>query len=121
MKWLRWLLPLGALVLLGCIVRWHNPAWWWIEVHTGTVNESGPYYGFFSGFGSDLSELALLGAVAAGYRKINCRQPRCLRIGHYPDSRGVKWCGMHHPDHKGRKPTVELLHRLHREHKERTG
>jgi len=28
----------------------------WLAVHTGTVNEPGPYYGFWSGFGSDLAE-----------------------------------------------------------------
>jgi hypothetical protein len=29
----------------------------WFQVHTGTINEPGPYYGFWSGFGSDLEEL----------------------------------------------------------------
>ena len=37
--------------------------WYWIEVHTGTVNESGPYYGFWSGFGSDIAEVALIGGL----------------------------------------------------------
>jgi len=35
----------------------------WLAVHTGTVDEAGPYYGFWSGFGSDLGEAALIGAV----------------------------------------------------------
>ena len=39
--------------------------WWWIEVHTGTVNESGPYYGFWSGFGSDIGEYTLAIGVFA--------------------------------------------------------
>jgi hypothetical protein len=56
--------------------------WWWIEVHTGTVNESGPYYGFFSGFGSDLSEIALLGFIIGMYHRHNCAVPHCPRIAH---------------------------------------
>jgi hypothetical protein len=35
-------------------------------VHTGTINESGPYYGFWSGFGSDIEEFGILGAIGAG-------------------------------------------------------
>ena len=38
----------------------------WLQVHTGTINESGPYYGFWSGFGSDLEEFGVLGAIGAG-------------------------------------------------------
>src|SRR5690348_18359155 len=38
----------------------------WLQVHTGTVNEPGPYYGFWSGFGSDLEEFGILGAIGAG-------------------------------------------------------
>ena len=37
--------------------------WLWIETHTGTINESGPYYGFWSGAGSDIGEAAILGGV----------------------------------------------------------
>jgi hypothetical protein len=56
--------------------------WYWIEVHTGTVNESGPYYGFFSGFGSDLSEIALFGFIIGMYKHHNCAVPKCPRIAH---------------------------------------
>jgi hypothetical protein len=38
----------------------------WLKVHTGTIDEPGPYYGFWSGFGSDLEEFGILGAIAAG-------------------------------------------------------
>lgn len=37
----------------------------WFLHYTGSDNVSGPWYGFFSGFGSDLTELALLGAAVA--------------------------------------------------------
>jgi hypothetical protein len=56
--------------------------WWWIEVHTGTTNEPGPYYGFWSGFGSDIGEIAIIGAVLGTYKHHNCSVPRCPRLAH---------------------------------------
>jgi hypothetical protein len=93
-------------------------------VHTGTVNEPGPYYGFWSGFGSDLEEFGILGAIAAGVyqlvKKYNCHEPGCWRIGNHPTADGqFHLCYRHHPDFRGRKPTHELIERLHREHLER--
>jgi hypothetical protein len=38
----------------------------WLAVHTGTNNVSGAYYGFWSGFGSDLAEFGILGAIGTG-------------------------------------------------------
>lgn len=88
-------------------MHWLSTAWWWFEVHSGTVHESGPYYGFFSGFGSDLGELTLIGAVIVGYRKVNCHEPHCFRIAHHEYAmNGVtyKFCRKHMPgvDHKNR-------------------
>jgi hypothetical protein len=60
----------------------------WLQVHTGTVNEPGPYYGFWSGFGSDLEEFGILGAVGAAIyqlvKKYNCHEPGCWRVGNHP-------------------------------------
>ena len=97
---------------------------YWFEVHTGTVNEPGPYYGFWSGFGSDLEEFGIFGAIGAGIyqlvRKYNCHEPGCWRIGQYHAAGGqFLLCYRHHPDYQGRKPTHELIQRLHREHLER--
>jgi hypothetical protein len=96
----------------------------WLQVHTGTVNEPGPYYGFWSGFGSDIEEFGILGAVGAGMyqlvKKYNCHEPGCWRIGQHPAAGGrFLLCYRHHPDYRGRKPTHELIQRLHREHLER--
>jgi hypothetical protein len=96
----------------------------WVQVHTGTVNEPGPYYGFWSGFGSDLAEFGIIGAIATGvyqlFRKYNCHQPRCWRVGNHPAAGGqFSLCYRHHPDYQGKKPTRELIERLHREHLER--
>lgn len=67
----------------------------WLAVHTGTVNEAGPWYGFWSGFGSDIGEVALIGAVLGGYKKHNCHQHHCWRIGrHVVD--GTPFCNRHH-------------------------
>jgi hypothetical protein len=101
-----------------------RPSWHWLQVHTGTANESGPYYGFWSGFGSDLEEFGILGAVGAGIyqlvKKYNCHEPGCWRIGQHPAAGGqFLLCYRHHPDYQGRKPTHELIERLHREHLER--
>jgi hypothetical protein len=97
---------------------------YWLQVHTGTINESGPYYGFWSGFGSDLEEFGILGAIGAGIyqlvKKYNCHEPGCWRVGQHPAAGGqFLLCYRHHPDYRGRKPTHELIERLHREHLER--
>jgi hypothetical protein len=89
-------------------------------VHTGTINEPGPYYGF----GSDLEEFGILGAIGAGIyqliKKYNCHSPNCWRIGRLPAADGqFLLCYRHHPDYQGVKPTRELIERLHREHLER--
>ena len=93
----------------------------WLGVHTGTVNESGPYYGFWSGFGSDLAEFAIIGTIATGVyqlvRKYNCHQPGCWRVGNHPAAGGqFMLCYRHHPDFQGRRPTADAIARLHREH-----
>ena len=96
----------------------------WLEVHTGTINEPGPYYGFWSGFGSDLTEFAIIGTIATGvyqlFKKYNCHHPGCWRVGNHPAAGGqFSLCYRHHPDYQGKKPTQDLIQRLHNEHLER--
>lgn len=107
-----WLLfpLLGWLIVL--VVLRHNQIWWWFEVHSGTVNEAGPYYGFWSGFGSDIGEYVIAGSIWHGlymhWRHINCKEPRCWRIGHFEfEAEGVhyKACHIHHPGMPDTKPT----------------
>jgi hypothetical protein len=70
----------------------------WLAVHTGTVNEAGPYYGFWSGFGSDLSELAIVGAIIQIFRVHNCHVHRCWSFRTYPvEGTPYKVCKHHHP------------------------
>jgi hypothetical protein len=96
----------------------------WLQVHTGIANESGVYYGFWSGFGSDLEEFGIIGAIGAALyqlvKKYNCHEPGCWRVGQHPAAGGqFLLCYRHHPDFMGKKPTHEVIERLHREHLER--
>ena len=118
---LRLLAGNAVLAAVVLAIYWHAPIWWWIEVHTGTVNESGPYYGMFSGFFGDLTifSSAVIG-LAVFYRHVNCHSKGCWRWGHYrtPDGQ-FKVCRRCHPVLKGQHPTRELIHRHHREHLDR--
>jgi hypothetical protein len=87
----------------------------WLAVHTGTVNEPGPYYGFWSGFGSDIGEVALLGAIFAGWHRVNCHVRGCWRIGRqHVEGTTYVVCRKHHPDGK---PTHHHILAMHRAHK----
>jgi hypothetical protein len=93
----------------------------WLAVHTGLSNLSGSWYGFWSGFGSDLAEFGVIGAVGTGayqlVRKYNCHEPGCWRVGTHPAAGGqFLVCYRHHPDFNGEKPTHEMIFRLHEEH-----
>jgi hypothetical protein len=96
----------------------------WLQVHAGPVDEPGPYYGFWSGFGSDLTEFGIIGAISTAayqlFKKYNCHQPGCRRVGNHPAAGGqFSLCYRHHPGYRGKKPTHELIQQLHREHLER--
>ena len=127
MKWRPVIIAALACAALAIIVLWvihSRQAGHWLQLHTGIINEPGPYYGFWSGFGSDLEEFGILGAIGTGIyqliKKYNCHEPGCWRIGQHPAAGGqFLLCYRHHPDYQGRKPTHELIQRLHREHLER--
>ncbi len=94
-------------------------SWWhvlqhWLAIHTGTVNESGPWYGFFSGFGSDIGEVTLIGVAIGGFHHLNCASPRCPRLGkHTPDGTTHKMCRKHYKQITGHDVTLEHIHALH--------
>jgi hypothetical protein len=91
-----------GLVYVGIVLVFIGLAWlllWWptiqphwLAVHTGTVNEAGPYYGFFSGFGSDIGEVTILGGVITIYRGHNCHTKGCWRVGVHTTPTGYKLC-----------------------------
>ena len=99
MTWLPRIAVTGVLLAAVLfLILWHEQAWWWAEVHTGTVHESGPYYGFWSGFGSDLGELAIVGGLLAIVRKHNCEVHRCWRLSRHTTAAGHGVCRVHHPE-----------------------
>jgi hypothetical protein len=65
----------------------------------GVYNGNSRWYLFWGGFGSCLSELAILVVV---WRKINCHAKGCYRIGlHHVEGTPYITCGKHHPTHPG--------------------
>jgi hypothetical protein len=82
----------------------------WLSYMTGSENTSGapPNYNFWSGFGSDIAEVTIVGALVAVYKKHNCHARWCWRVGHhefFDASKGLTYnlCRKHHPDHPGRR------------------
>ncbi|HMG62694.1 MAG TPA: hypothetical protein VK599_07080 [Streptosporangiaceae bacterium] len=73
--------------------------WHWL-VHFFGLDFGAAYghlvpYDFWSGTGSDLAEASIPVALAAGWRKHNCHEHRCWRLGrHLVD--GTPWCDRHH-------------------------
>lgn len=59
-------------------------------------------YQFWSGIGSDLGEVTLVGAVLVFLRHRNCHVRRCWRLQwhEHPDN-GHPVCRRHHPDGAG--------------------
>ncbi len=97
-------LVLAGLAGLALLFAYFNSFRHWTAIHTGTVysTNSPVYYNFWSGFGSDLGEATLIGAISVGLytglRKVNCHTKGCWRIGHYPlDGTPYHLCPRHHP------------------------
>jgi hypothetical protein len=62
-----------------------GPQMWHAILHFfGIIDEGGKGYAFWSGVGSDIGEVAIIGAVLGMYRKHNCHATRCWRIGKHP-------------------------------------
>ena len=67
----------------------------WLLHVLGVDNASGRAYLAWSGAGSDISELVLIGGAYGLLRKHNCHQSRCWRIGRHTVD-GSPWCNRHH-------------------------
>jgi hypothetical protein len=52
-------------------------------------------YQFWSGIGSDLGEITLLGIAIGAYKHINCEEPGCWRPGHRHPDHGRPVCRHH--------------------------
>jgi|ERR1700722_15175775 len=82
----------------------YHPVQHWLAYATGSYNvPSVPHnYGFFSGSGSDISEITLFLAVFSlflhAYRVHNCEVTGCWRVGRHDTAAGHTVCRKHHPD-----------------------
>ena len=88
----------------------------WLEHFFGfdAGQGNGAHYLFWSGAGSDLAYLTFLAAPFVYYRKVNCKQQGCPRIGHYeftnPDTGVTRMlCWKHHPDVHAKRLTRERV------------
>jgi hypothetical protein len=66
--------------------------------YLGIDDVSGPWYAFWSGFGSDLGELAIVGGMLTLVRRHNCEVHKCWRIGRHQTPAAHRVCRRHHPD-----------------------
>lgn len=109
---------LFALSMVFCVL-----AMWWPQLRNeffvlmGNRNESGGYYGFWSGFAGATRTLEYFAIGLVIYWHRTCHySPACLRWGKYPAAGGMfKLCHHHHPDLAGVRPGHDLIHRLHEE------
>jgi len=114
-------LYLGAVVVLGValvsifhrVVFNHVNSFFGFE--SGQGNDS--HYLFWSGAGSNLAYLSVIGGALIYYRKENCKYRWCPFLGHYeftnPET-GVtrKLCALHHPDVRAKWLTREHLQEI---------
>jgi hypothetical protein len=70
----------------------------WLAHIFGLDNLSGRWYGFWSGVGSDIGEIAIVGGLFAIVRRHNCEVRRCWRVGRHTTAAGHAVCRKHHPD-----------------------
>lgn len=72
--------------------------WHWLAIMTGIDNESGRVYAFWSGFGSDMGEITIIGGAYAIYRKHKCQEHKCWRLAkHKVEGTPYTACRRHHP------------------------
>lgn len=92
-----------------------HAVWHWFLHWTGSDNVSGPWYGFWSGFGSDLGEVTLLGLAVGVVKSRNCHVKGCWRLGKHPVS-GTPFavCRRHHPELEHRHIRAEHVHAAHK-------
>jgi hypothetical protein len=96
----------------------HHPAafhfWTWLGHMTGVSDEAGPGYGFWSGIGSDIGQVTLIGGMLAFWHQHSCHDHRCLRLAVHPvEGTPYKTCRKHHPVLSTHKRITAELIRLH--------
>lgn len=73
-------------------------------------------YNFWSGFGSDIGEVTIIGLALGAIRHINCHAKGCWRPGkHLVDGTPFKVCAKHHPKVPDGGASVEHIAAVHSE------
>lgn len=70
----------------------------WLLHVLGADDLSGRWYGWWSGAGSDLGELAIIGGLITVARRHNCEVHGCWRLGRHQTAANHHVCRVHHPD-----------------------
>jgi hypothetical protein len=71
----------------------------WIFMILGSRDESGAWYGFWSGIGGSIPDVLILTAIGGWYWHRTCHVQRCWRIGrHQVNGTPYVVCRKHHPD-----------------------
>ena len=90
----------------------------WLVHFLGIDNEAGRFYAFWSGFGSDIGEVAILGGLAGLYKRHTCHvdSPRfCWHPGTHPVvGTPYRACKKHHPG-VPKKVTADHITTAHQE------
>lgn len=87
----------------------------WLSHWAGLDNGSGALYLFYSGIASFILSLSVVGGLIGLWRKHECHQDGCWRIGKHPAADGaLVLCRRHHPDIKGRRLTAEVIAEMHK-------
>lgn len=76
-------------------------ALWSAVLHFFGVEPRSPStaYNWWSGAGSDIAEVTIIGVVIERWHHVNCHVTGCLRIGHFPvEGTPFKVCRLHHPN-----------------------
>jgi len=86
----------------------------------GLDNLAGPFYGFWSGSGSDLQELPLFATPFVVWKAVNCHTARCWRIGiHHVAGGQYRVCRKHHREvagHPHHRLSLDFIKQQHEAH-----
>ena len=120
----RWIFAAAAGLLaaawgLALFVYFTTPSWFWHPLATGAgttcsaTNHTGCGYAFWSGFGSDIGEVTIVGGlitiVLGVWTKHNCHVHGCPWLSWHPDpEHGHPVCKKHHPDSHQNNPDHPL-------------
>ena len=91
------MLGVALIIVVIAMLRWH-----WGLVHlseeTGTSSSSSRAYNFWSGFGSDIGEIAIVGGLITLVRHHNCHVKGCWAMGRQVPGTPYVACHDHNPE-----------------------